>query len=78
MKDAELVTVGIETSLGAHYSFPDMERGALDRLVMRDDNNKLLLESLLLTNVSRAVLTLPSRIIKKITVNGEDWWLDPS
>lgn len=78
MEEIEFVTVGIETSLGAHYSFPDMDKTALDKLVMRNDNNELALDSLLLTNASRAVLTVPSRIVKKITVEGEDWWLAPS
>ncbi len=78
MDKVELVTVGIETSLGAHYSFPDMDRVALDKLVMRNDNNEMTLDALLLTNASRAVLTLPARIVVKITVDGDDWWVDPS
>lgn len=77
MSKVDLVTVGIETTLGARYSFPDVEREALDKLVMRSDNNELVLDSLLITNVSQAVLTVPSRIVKKITVEGKDWWLAP-
>ena len=78
MDKVELVTVGIETKLGAHYSFPDMDRSALDKLIMRNDNNELVLPTVLLTNASQAVLTVPARIIEKITVEGEDWWLAPS
>ena len=78
MDKVEFVTVGIETKLGAHYSFPDMDRSALDRLIMRNDNNELRLDAVLLTNASQAVLTIPSRIVSKITVEGEDWWQAPS
>ena len=77
MGKIELVTVGIETSLGAHYSFPDMDRGALDKLLMRNEGNALSLDAVLVTNLSRAVLSVPSRIVKKITVDGDDWWLAP-
>ena len=77
-QEVDLVTVGIYTKLGAHYSFPDMDRSALDKLIMRNDDNNLSLQAVLLANVSQAVLTVPSRIIKKITIDGDDWWLDPS
>ena len=78
MDKVELVTVGIETKLGAHYSFPDMDRKELERLVIRDSDNNILLDSVMLTNVSRALITVPVRIIKKITIEGDDWWLAPS
>lgn len=74
---SELVTVGVETSLGALYSFPDMERDVLDKLIMRGPNNELVLEQVLLTNASRAVLSVPARIIQKITIDGEVWWETP-
>ena len=74
----DLVTVGIETTLGAHYSFPDMDRTELEKFVIRDSDNHILLDSIMLTNASRALLTVPVRIIKKITIEGDDWWLAPS
>jgi hypothetical protein len=67
----ELVEVRIETTLGAHYSFPDMQRAMLEFLLKEDlglDGN------LVLTNVSQAVLVVPVRIIKTLSINGEVKW----
>lgn len=67
----ELVRVTIETTLGAIYEFPDMPRAELDRLLK---DNIAFQGDLTLSNVSRAVLLLPTRIIKTLAINGEVKW----
>lgn len=67
------VVVGIETTLGAHYTFPDMEKSIFE-MVLAQDESWLRLGSLALTNTSGACLVLPTRIIQKVTVDGEIRW----
>jgi hypothetical protein len=72
----ELVHVTIETTLGAIYKFPDMTRDAVERIIK---DNISFQGDLVLTNVSKAVLVLPTRIIKTLAINDEVKWrgIDP-
>ena len=67
----QLVTITIETFLGATYVFPDMSRAEIDRLLK---DNIAFHGDLTLSNVGRAVLLLPIRIIKTLSVEGEVKW----
>lgn len=71
-----LVTVTIETRMGAVYQFPDMTRGSVDKL-LRD--NIAFQGDIILSNISRATLVLPTRIIKTLAIDGEVKWrgIDP-
>jgi hypothetical protein len=74
----DTVIVGIETHLGAHYTFPDMERGELQRILPKmNDRVPSGSESLCLVNMSLAALAIPFRIIKRVTVDTEEWWISP-
>jgi hypothetical protein len=85
-KKRRFVTVGIETSLGAHYLFPDMDMAVLSQLLPKFSDRRPPNESFTLVNASTAVLILPVRVIKKVTVSTmyesgskitEDWWHAP-
>lgn len=68
----ELVDVSIETTLGALYVFPDMNRRTLEQMI--DDEEIFLHGDLTLANISRAVLVIPIRIIKTLSIAGEIKW----
>jgi len=67
----DLVTVTIETTLGARYEFPDMSRRIVEGLIT---DELALLGNLTLVNVSQAVLVIPLRIVKVLAINGEVKW----
>jgi hypothetical protein len=68
-----LVLVDIETTLGVHYTFPDMDRSIFEKVVANDSVWRSL-GSIVLTNASGACLVVPSRIIQTIKIDGEVWW----
>jgi hypothetical protein len=79
LSKVELVTVGVETKLGAHYSFPDMEKSALEHVLPHlSDRVPEGQECLMLVNASFCTMSVLYRIIRKVTVNGEDWWVCPN
>jgi hypothetical protein len=69
---AELVEVTIETSLGARYVFPDMPRSTLTDGFLKA--NASVGGKVSLSNVSDAFLSLPSRIVRSISFDGEVKW----
>lgn len=75
---ADLVTLGLETRLEAKYTFPDMPRGELTRLLASDFSDAAKTGSLTLVNVSGAALVIPFRIVKKILIDGEERWVSPA
>jgi hypothetical protein len=77
MEKVDLITVEIETTLGAKYVFPDMERAALERMLPKMGEPKLVHEQLTIVNASIALLSLPFRIVKVVRVEGEEWWKRP-
>lgn len=82
MKDprtaTDLVTVEIVTLLDANYQFPDVSEAALNVVLpqMSEGRPRGML-SLTLVNVSIATLVIPFRVIKRVLVDGEDWWIAP-
>lgn len=71
----ELVTMGVETTLGAHYSFPDMEKPVAEKLVEALGIETFRrLGQISLVNVSQAVLLVPFRIVKSISIDGKERW----
>jgi len=72
---ADLTSVEIETLLGARYVFPDMPRQLLEQEIMRGAWNE---GQLTLVNVSNACLTLPNRIVKTLSFDGQVRWRGPS
>jgi hypothetical protein len=84
MDKANLVTVGVETQLGAKYVFPDVELEKLEEILpkMKSGLDPVLSMryggQLVLVNASIAVLSMPFRIVEAVTVNGEQWWNRPS
>ena len=79
----ELVTVRLETKLGAHYTFPHVEKAALEKLCpyMQDGVPEGVNSQLTLINASIAVLSVPIRILKRIEIEEEGtdslWWRAP-
>jgi len=70
---SKLVLVGIETTLGAPYTFPDMDSEIFDRVLLNDEMWRRL-GSLVLTNASGSCLVIPVQIIQRILVDGELRW----
>lgn len=72
-----LVSLTLRTRLGACYVFPDMARSEVELLLRRiEDAAKS--GQLTLVNASQAVLILPFRIIKTISVGEEERWCSPA
>lgn len=63
-------TVRILTTLEAVYEFPDMKDRDLSMVLGQLTPGR----TLVLTNVSGAFLSMPARIIRKITVGEEIVW----
>jgi hypothetical protein len=70
MRDLRLVSIEFETTLGAVYSFPDMDLDELESFL----RNFTVDHDVTLVNVSRACLVVPSRIVHVIRVGGEERW----
>lgn len=68
----DLVTVTVKTHLGAEYVFPDMPRPMLDNVIRLSGWETS--GRLILVNVSAAVLTMESRIVKSVSYDGEVKW----
>lgn len=68
----DLVTVTVETHLGAKYVFPDMPKHALDAVIQ----GRVWASTghLVLVNVSAAVLSIEARIVKCVEYGGEVRW----
>jgi hypothetical protein len=66
MAAAKLTAVTVETLSGSTYVFPDMPRDMLDTLKRAGWS-----ERLVFVNVSGAVLTMESRIVRKISYDEE-------
>jgi len=73
--------VDVETHLGVHYVFPDMELKELSRVLPKGNRMVEGWPTMALVNVSNSALTIPFRIIKKICVryskSEETWWESP-
>ena len=69
----DLVEVTLETLLSARYVFPDMPRSALTEGLLKAH---IATGKVTLVNVSGAVLTLPSRIVRSISFDGEVKWVN--
>lgn len=69
-----LVDVSIETKLGAKYVFPDVLKKEVTTAVSFFHPGK----TLTLVNASGAYLSMPCRIIQRISVDKEDLWLSPA
>lgn len=70
---SDLVDLDIFTHEGDHYHFSAMSKSALEKTLPKGSNRRLD-GSLTLVNASTAILMIPMRIIKKITVEKEVWW----
>jgi hypothetical protein len=68
-----VVTVGIETLLGARYVFPDVDE-TFARTVIGKLGTGDVPGDLHFVNVSSACLVLPRRIIQNVTLNEEVVW----
>lgn len=74
----DLVTIEIVTLLDANYQFPDVSKAALEKVLPhRLQGRPRGLPSLTLVNASIATLVIPFRVIKRVLVDGEDWWIAP-
>lgn len=71
---ADLVTVNVETKLGVHYVFPDMPRAEMEQLFSSSLSPAVVTGQLTLVNLSKACLVMPFRIVKTISINGEQRW----
>lgn len=72
-----LVTVSLETSLGARYVFPDVERQVFEKFSQMEglpDN----MGQFQLVNASFAILSVPARIIEKVLIDDKEVWCKAS
>lgn len=69
-----LVTVGIDTKLGAHYEFPDVDSRELRKVLPESGRMPEGQPTLSLINASMSILSVLFRIIKRITVDGKEVW----
>jgi hypothetical protein len=65
-----LVTVGVETFLGTLYTFPDCIKETIVGVVKDTSPGS----NLLLANVTLSTLTVPMRVVRRITVGSEEVW----
>ena len=73
----DLAPVEIYTLNGDHYAFPAMSKSALQTVIPKGSNQKKD-APLTLVNASTSILMIPMRIVKKILVDGEEWWVCPA
>ena len=69
---SKLTDVTFTTTLGAVYSFPDVDLQTLEELVRQFPPSGQ--ANVTLTNVSRACLVIPARIIITIRFEGKVQW----
>lgn len=81
----KLVKVVVTTKEGARYVFPDMSEDDMRKVLPESGRVLSNMPSLMMVNVSVAVLTIPFRIIKTIEVStdepgwsGEILWACPA
>ncbi len=70
---SKLSLIEIDTTLGASYSFPEMD-GAIFEKILGNEEMWRRLGSLALTNASGACLVVPTRVIQTIKVDNEVRW----
>lgn len=71
----DLCTVHVTTHEGAEYIFPDMSLGQLRGVMPESGRIPADMPSLMMVNISIAVLTMPFRVIKTVEVKtGEPGW----
>lgn len=75
-----MVVVRLETILGSHYRFPDVEKEVLQKFTILAKGAEPVIThgQLQLVNVSYAMLSVPIRIVKSIYIDDELWWESPS
>lgn len=72
MQGSDLVDVIVETHLKARYVFPDMPRQMLNNVIQYSGWERT--GQFVLVNVSGAVLTMPARLVKTVSYDGEVKW----
>jgi hypothetical protein len=65
-------TVTVKTKQGSEYSFPDVPRATLQTMINQSGWN--VAGSVLIVNVSGAVLSMPARIVDTLSYDGEVKW----
>jgi hypothetical protein len=60
-----LISLRLETTLGARYVFPDMTHEQFDNLIEQLDASS---SQLIFNNISKATLVLPLRILSNVSV----------
>jgi hypothetical protein len=71
-------TVYVVTREEAEYVFPDMVIDELRKVLPETGRFQETMPSLMMVNVSTAVLSLPFRIIKEVRVGDEVLWASPA
>ncbi len=74
---ADLVTVTVTTREGAIYSFPDMSRSSLKKVLPETGRKPTNQPALMLVNASTAVLSVPIRIVRRVSVGDDVLWESP-
>jgi hypothetical protein len=69
---SDLVVVTIKTLQGSEYVFPDVPRSMLKTII--EQHGWQTAGSVLMVNVSGAVMSLPSRIVATVSYDGEVKW----
>jgi hypothetical protein len=67
-----MTTVTIKTKQGSDYSFPDVPRATLQTMIEQRGWNEA--GSVLIVNVSGALLSMPARIVDTLSYDGEVRW----
>jgi len=75
LQGTDLTVVTVTTKLGAKYVFPDMPQGPLDNIVR--SSAWITAGRLILVNISAAVLSIDSRLVRSVEYNGEVQWENP-
>lgn len=68
---SDLTVVTIKTTQGSEYVFPDVPRSMLKTIA---EHGWKAAGSVLMVNVSGAVLSLPARIVETVSYDGEVKW----
>lgn len=77
--DLDLGVVEVVTKQGSCYRYPDMDKNALQKVLPKGENRiRESMPTLSMCNASFVVLSIPFRVIDKITVDGEEWWASPA
>lgn len=70
MREIKLMVIEFETTLGALYSFPDVNLDDIEAMLKHFNHE----QQVTLVNVSRACMVIPSRVVKTIRVGGVERW----